>query len=109
MPRYSWLLTQKLDTNSLPARLAALRKTGVPYSAGFEKGDAQKELWSQAAKVVTNLKQGSITNAPPDTEIIALIAYLQRLGTDIKTAPATPAPPPRPISTAEVTTPGEVK
>jgi cytochrome c oxidase cbb3-type subunit I/II len=109
MPRYSWLLTQKIETNSLPARLAALRKTGVPYSAGFEKGDAQKELWSQATKVVTNLKQGSITNAPPDTEIIALIAYLQRLGTDIKTAPATPAPPSRPISTAEVTTPGEVK
>jgi cytochrome c oxidase cbb3-type subunit I/II len=91
MPRYSWLLTQKLDTNSLPARLAALRKAGVPYPAGFESGDAQRELWLQAGKIVDNLKQGSITNAPPDTEIIALIGYLQRLGADIKAAPSTPA------------------
>jgi cytochrome c oxidase cbb3-type subunit I/II len=37
--------------------------------------------------VVANLKLGSIT-AAPDTEIVALIAYLQRLGTDIKSAPA---------------------
>ena len=37
-----------------------------------------------AGAVVVNLKQGSITNAPANTEIIALIAYLQRLGTDIK-------------------------
>jgi cytochrome c oxidase cbb3-type subunit I/II len=88
MPRYSWLLTQKIDTNALPARLAALRKVGVPYPAGFEKGDAQKDLASQAAKVVANLKQGSVTNAPADSEIIALIAYLQRLGTDIKAVPA---------------------
>jgi cytochrome c oxidase cbb3-type subunit I/II len=92
MPRYSWLLTQKLDTNALPARLAALRKLGVPYPAGFEKGDAQKDLVSQADKVVANLKQGSVTNAPADTEIIALIAYLQRLGSDIKAVPSTTAP-----------------
>ena len=94
MPRYSWLLTRKLDTNALPARIAALRKTGVPYPRGFEGGGAQKDLWTQAAKVVANLKQGSITNAPADTEIIALIAYLQRLGTDIKAAAPAPATSP---------------
>jgi cytochrome c oxidase cbb3-type subunit I/II len=92
MPRYPWLLTQKLNTNALPARIAALRKTGVPYPAGFENGDAQKDLRAQAGKVVANLAQGSITNAPPDTEIVALIAYLQRLGTDIKAAPTTVVP-----------------
>ncbi len=102
MPRYSWLLTQKLDTNSLPARLGALRRTGVPYPVGFEQGAAQKELEAQAAKVVLNLKFGSISNAPPDTEIVALIAYLQRLGTDIKAAPAASAAAPK---TAAVLTP----
>jgi cytochrome c oxidase cbb3-type subunit I/II len=71
----------------LPARLAALRRVGVPYPEGFENGPAQKDLDAQAAKVVANLKLGSIT-AAPDTEIVALIAYLQRLGTDIKSAPA---------------------
>ena len=84
MPRYSWLLTQKIETSSLAPRLSALRKVGVPYPAGFENGDAQKDLAAQSEKIVANLKQGMITNAPANTEIIALIAYLQRLGTDIK-------------------------
>ena len=87
MPAYPWLLTQKLDTNSLPSRIAALRKIGVPYPDGFENGNAQSAMSAQAAKIVENLKQGSITNVPPEREIVALIAYLQRLGTDIKAAP----------------------
>jgi len=89
MPRYPWLLTQKLDTAPLASRIAALRKTGVPYPAGFEQ-TAQADLQKQAAKIVANLKTGMV-EAPPDREIIALIAYLQRLGTDIKTE-AQPAP-----------------
>ncbi len=90
MPRYSWLLTQQLDTTSLPSRLAALRRVGVPYPAGYENGPAQKDLQAQAEKVVANLKLGSV-KADSDKEIIALIAYLQRLGTDIKSAPVTTA------------------
>jgi cytochrome c oxidase cbb3-type subunit I/II len=86
MPRYSWLLTQKLETESLPARLKALRQVGVPYPAGFENGPARKDLQAQAEKVAANLKQGGITTTP-DKEIVALIAYLQRLGTDIKSTP----------------------
>jgi len=86
MPRYSWLLTQKIDTNAMPSRIAALRKVGVPYPVGFENGDAQKELATQAAAIVLGLKVGSV-ESQPDREIIALIAYLQRLGKDIKAAP----------------------
>jgi cytochrome c oxidase cbb3-type subunit I/II len=92
MPRYPWLLTRGLDTNSLPARLKALRRVGVPYPAGYENGPAQKDLTAQAARAVQALKLGAVT-AEPDREIIALIAYLQRLGTDIKPPPAAaPAP-----------------
>ena len=86
MPRYSWLLTKKMDTNSIPPRITALRKIGVPYRDGLEQ-TAIAEARKQADQIVANLKQGSI-DAVPDKEIIALIAYLQRLGTDIKTAPA---------------------
>ena len=96
MPRYSWLLTQKLDTSSLPARLSALRKVGVPYPPGFEQ-TAEKELQTQAAKVVANLKTGAV-QTDSDKEIIALIAYLQRLGTDIK-AGGGAAPPPTALDT----------
>jgi cytochrome c oxidase cbb3-type subunit I/II len=92
MPRYPWLLTQKIDTNAMPPRLAALRKVGVPYPVGYEKGDAQKDLQKQADAIVLGLKVGSV-ESQPDREIIALIAYLQRLGKDIKAEPAAPVAP----------------
>ncbi len=82
MPRYSWLLTQKLDTDSLPARISALRKVGVPYPAQYEQR-ALADLKGQANRIVASLKTASI-NTDADKEIIAVIAYLQRLGTDIK-------------------------
>jgi cytochrome c oxidase cbb3-type subunit I/II len=89
MPRYPWLLTQKLETNSLPARIGALRKVGVPYGEGYEQL-ALKELQAQANLIAGNLQTAGI-KTEPNKEIIALIAYLQRLGTDIKpaVAPAT--------------------
>ncbi len=90
MPRYSWLLTQKIETNAVAPRIAALRKVGVPYPVGYENGDAQKDLAKQAAAIVLGLKVGSV-ESQPDREIIALIAYLQRLGKDIK-AEAVAAP-----------------
>jgi cytochrome c oxidase cbb3-type subunit I/II len=83
MPPYPWLLSRKLDTNSLPARIRALRKVGVPYAEGFENGPAQQELEMQQRLVVANLQIG-LVEAAADREILALIAYLQRLGTDIK-------------------------
>lgn len=98
MPRYSWLLTQKLETDSLPARLRALRSVGVPYPVGFENGPAQNALTNQEQKIVADLKQGSVT-CEPDREIVAVIAYLQRLGVDIKSAPPSTTPA-APITTA---------
>jgi cytochrome c oxidase cbb3-type subunit I/II len=84
-------LTQKYDANSLPSRIKALRKIGVPYPDGYENGDAQKDLAAQANQVVLGLKVGMV-NTETNREIVALIAYLQRLGKDIKSAPATPTP-----------------
>jgi cytochrome c oxidase cbb3-type subunit I/II len=74
---------------------------GVPYPEGFEQ-IAVAEANKQAAQVVANLKQGTVT-AEPDREIIALIAYLQRLGTDIKIAPTAPVIAPAPAkATAQI-------
>ena len=91
MPPYPWLLTRKLDTNVLPARLKALRKVGVAYPEGFENGPAQQDLEMQSRLVVAGLKIGMV-EAEPDREIIALIAYLQRLGSDIKVASMSATP-----------------
>lgn len=82
MPAYPWLAENELKTDSLPARIGALRKVGVPYPEGYED-TAFAELEAQAQQVQANLTEGGI-EAPADREMIALIAYLQRLGTGIK-------------------------
>ena len=82
MPRYPWLLTNTLDTSSTAAKISALRAVGVPYEEGYEKF-ANQDLVKQANEITTDLQKGGAP-AEPDKEIIALIAYLQRLGTDIK-------------------------
>lgn len=82
MPKYDWLFTQDLDISTTSAKIIALRKIGVPYPEGYEN-IANEELNKQAAEITEDL----IKNGAPaerTKEIIALIAYLQRLGTDIK-------------------------
>jgi cytochrome c oxidase cbb3-type subunit I/II len=90
MPAYPWLLSQKLDVGVIEGRMMALRKVGVPYTDDEIK-NAKKSIEEQAKRVSLNLAVGSITNAPPDREINALIAFLQRLGKDIKSDPGTNA------------------
>ncbi len=81
MPSYDWLLKAKLDTVDTKARLKALRKLGVPYSQE-EVDQAEKLLKEQAAEVAARLKSQGQIEGVEDREIIAMIAYLQRLGTD---------------------------
>jgi cytochrome c oxidase cbb3-type subunit I/II len=85
MPAYSWLYHQKLDLSHTEGKVITLRRLGVPYPGGFET-QATADAQSQAAKIAISLKESGFT-VSSDTEIIALIAYLQRLGTDIKAAP----------------------
>lgn len=90
MPRYPWLLTRKLDTNVVQVRMKTLRRLGVPYT-DEDIARAYENMAAQQLRIVQNLKVGMV-EADPDREIIALIAYLQRLGTDIKGSPASTAP-----------------
>jgi cytochrome c oxidase cbb3-type subunit I/II len=82
MPPYPWMTTNELDNSDLPAKIRTLQKLGVPYPEGFDQ-EAIADYNAQAAKVVANLKSAGVEVAP-NTEIVALIAYLQRMGTDIK-------------------------
>jgi cytochrome c oxidase cbb3-type subunit I/II len=59
-----------------------MRKLGVPYQGRYEE-IANDDLMRQANKIVNNLKVDGL-EVVPEMEIVALIAYLQRLGTDIK-------------------------
>lgn len=82
MPNYDWLLTQTLDTTTTIAKINAMRTLGVPYAPGYEK-IANHDLDKQAKEIAANLYTDHI-KIKNDKEVIAIIAYLQRLGTDIK-------------------------
>jgi cytochrome c oxidase cbb3-type subunit I/II len=82
MPAYPWLLDDALDIESTKAKIVAMQKLGVPYPAGYEN-QAEDDLMKQAEEITNNLKKDKIETLP-DREIVALIAYLQRIGKDIK-------------------------
>ncbi|HSQ76229.1 MAG TPA: cytochrome-c oxidase, cbb3-type subunit II, partial [Bacteroidota bacterium] len=85
MPTYPWLLTDDLDAGDIGSKITALRTLGVPYPAGYEQ-QAAEELHAQAGLIAAELGKNGVP-VEAHKEIIALIAYLQRLGTDIKGAP----------------------
>lgn len=82
MPQYPWLMEDEIDTASTPAKIRAMQTLGVPYPEGYDQ-KANKELMQQAILIKAGLKKDKITT-PANAEIVALIAYLQRLGKDIK-------------------------
>ena len=84
MPHYPWLLTNKLDTSTTAAKIHVLKMLGTPYEKNYEKY-ANGDLREQALLLAKTLKESGIKDPNLDKrEIIAVIAYLQRLGTDIK-------------------------
>ena len=81
MPAYPWLIENNLDTAITPAKIRAMQKLGVPYPEGYD-AIANADLMKQADGIVANLANDKI-NVKSDKEIVALIAYLQRIGKDI--------------------------
>ncbi|OWP84522.1 cytochrome-c oxidase, cbb3-type subunit I [Flavobacterium columnare] len=102
MPAYKWLFDNKsADYSQIEKKMKVMQTLGVPYTEEDIK-NAKTSIAEQSAKIETNLKNDpdfvksyaeSEKNAKirqeefvpmKDREIVALIAYLQRLGTDIK-------------------------
>ncbi len=90
MPRYQWLIKNELDNSTIQDKMRTMVTLGVPYSED-DINNALKNMEAQATKIETNLLAnpeikksfGNETASPlKDREIVALIAYLQRLGTD---------------------------
>jgi cytochrome c oxidase cbb3-type subunit I/II len=82
MPAYPWLLDDELDVSHTAAKIRAMQTLGVPYEEGYDQV-AVADLKKQAKAINDNLKRDKLPSTP-NKEIIALIAYLQRVGTDIK-------------------------
>ncbi len=81
MPAYDWLYEQTLSTAQTQDKLTAMKKLGVPYTDS-EIANAVADLNAQSKAIQGRLAEEKI-KVSADKEIIALIAYLQRLGTDI--------------------------
>jgi cytochrome c oxidase cbb3-type subunit I/II len=88
MPPYPWLLEDDLNTEFTNAKIRVLQGFGTPYEDDYAEGQALTDLKNQAADIAANLeKEGVKQERLAEKEIVALIAYLQRLGTDIKPKP----------------------
>jgi cytochrome c oxidase cbb3-type subunit I/II len=81
MPAYPFLLQNDLDISTTEAKINAMRTLGVPYATGYEK-NAVADLVEQSKQIANTLIGDSI-RISPKKEVIALIAYMQRLGKDI--------------------------
>jgi cytochrome c oxidase cbb3-type subunit I/II len=92
MPSYPWLFKNDVDGSMLEKKINAMRTLGVPYAEGYEKL-AMADYKAQAKGIVDGLSvdddvqkmiKAEGIEKLESKEIIALIAYMQRLGTDIK-------------------------
>jgi cytochrome c oxidase cbb3-type subunit 2 len=93
MPNYPWLMENELDYSDIADRLRTLKKVGVPYSESKAEYEANVEEFGKEVadmldiqKAQENLvKQAQLGNYDGDrtriTEMEALVAYLQMLGT----------------------------
>ena len=87
MPAYPQLLTQKLDFATIQKHVDAMAMLGVPYGDMVKEGAAVEAAKAQAAEVAADISATDPNyTGLEDKEITALVAYLQRLGVDIKKA-----------------------
>ncbi len=86
MPSYPWLIDHELNTSRTADKIKVLKLLGTPYPDGYE-AIAVEDLKKQAAQIAKNMKAdgaGVEDDKLETREIVALVAYLQRLGTDIR-------------------------
>ncbi|NBD39393.1 MAG: cytochrome-c oxidase, cbb3-type subunit I [Verrucomicrobia bacterium] len=88
MPPYPWLMEKETDLDALPGKIAAMRTLGVPYPDWTEE-DIRQSVEEQAAGIVDDLAK-NFRETSADKQIVALIAYLQKLGAyeDVESARA---------------------
>ncbi len=98
MPAYTWMKDNDLDISLLPRKIRAMQTLGVPYPKDYDKIaliDLEKQSASIALDIINNLPKELQANMRKEDEVaklqkkevVAIIAYLQRLGTDIKGTP----------------------
>jgi cytochrome c oxidase cbb3-type subunit I/II len=92
MPAYPWLLTSDLDFEEIPRSMRANRAVGVPYT-DEEIADGVTAAGKQAQTIAAEIVKQGGPDGLEGKKIVALIAYLQRLGTDISKPAVAPTQP----------------
>ncbi len=82
MPAYPWMLDRTVDPRIVTKSLRALQRVGHPYVDVTEE-NVRGSMQAQGSDIVASLQSAGI-ESQWDTEIVAMIAYLQRLGRDGK-------------------------
>jgi cytochrome c oxidase cbb3-type subunit I/II len=90
MPPYAHLQANTLDFDGIQKRVDAMAMLGVPYGDAVTRAPAMAR--AQATALAASIQAAGGPAGLGDKEIIALVAYLERLGMDIK-APATAGVP----------------
>jgi cytochrome c oxidase cbb3-type subunit I/II len=95
MPAYPWLSLARINWAALDRGVAAQATLGVPYTKD-EVAGATDLARRQASRIAADIAAQGGPRGLDDKQIVALVAYLQRLGTDIKKTPAVAAAPAQP-------------
>lgn len=82
MPRYDWFARKDINLEMTPAKIRAMQTLGVPYPEGYDEEAVDELLW-QAEQIVADLKNSGI-EIEPTKQMVAIIAYLHKLGRDIE-------------------------
>lgn len=86
MPAYDWFVRKKVNLDRIPAKIRTLQRLGVPYPEGFDQ-IALQDYEAQARKIADGLNASGF-EVTWDSHMVAMIAYMQRLGTDIQARPS---------------------
>jgi len=79
MPSYAFLKDGRVDTAATPGKLVAMQRLGVPYEEKDVEG-AVTTLASQGQLIADDLRASGGVEIDPQSDLVALIGYLQRLG-----------------------------
>lgn len=81
MPNYPWLIKDRIDYKSLLRKVQVMKTLGVPYDEEALTKPIQLAK-AQAEEIGEELQEGGLPEKVKEMEIVALIAYLQKLGID---------------------------
>jgi len=84
MPNYAWFATKEINLDMTPRKIRAMQTLGIEYPEGYDQ-QAVDDLMKQAEVIVADLKASGI-EVKPTSEMVAMIAYMHKLGRDIDLA-----------------------